>query len=119
MCEHTNDTKHVYDISNKSNARYKRERERKLRESGSNVNTEICFEVRATALRPRLHTEGFSLRPHRAFHKGTSTEELQLNTWSTQLLSQTYSPLHMREDTKSKQRKDYNLVISKITNNSW
>jgi len=59
-----------------------------LRDSGSNANTKICFEVRGTALRLRLHTEGFSLRPHKTFHKGTSTEELQLNTGSTQLLSQ-------------------------------
>ena len=34
-------------------------REIELRDSGSNVNTNICFEVRATALRPRLHTEDF------------------------------------------------------------
>ena len=34
---------------------------RELRDSGSNPNTKICFEVRATALRPRLHTEGFPL----------------------------------------------------------
>ena len=34
-------------------------RERELRVNGSNANNEICFEVRATALRPRLHTEGF------------------------------------------------------------
>ena len=41
-----------------------RERERELRDSGSNANTKICFEVRATALRPFLHTEGFSLYVH-------------------------------------------------------
>ena len=64
-------------------------REKKLRDSGSNANNKIGFEVQATALHPRLHTEGFSLCPHMTFHKGNSTEELQLNTRSTQLLSQT------------------------------
>ena len=39
-------------------------REIKLRDSGSNKDTKICFEVQATAQRLRLHTEGFSLRPH-------------------------------------------------------
>jgi len=57
-----------------------------LRDSRSNANTEIYFDVRAITLRPRLHTEGFPLYPHRTFHKGTSTEKLQLQTGSTQLL---------------------------------
>ena len=35
------------------------------RDSGSNANTEIYFKVRATALRSHLHTEGFSLCPHK------------------------------------------------------
>ena len=39
-------------------------REIEFRDSGSNTNTKICFEVRATALRPRLHTERFSLYVH-------------------------------------------------------
>ena len=39
-------------------------REIELRDSGLNANTKICFEVRATAVRPRLHTEGFSLYVH-------------------------------------------------------
>ena len=51
-------------------------REIELRDSGSNANTKIWFEIQATALRSHLHTEGFSLCPHRTFHKGTSTEEL-------------------------------------------
>ena len=46
----------------------------------SNANKRICFDFRATALRPRLHTEGFPLCPHRTFHKGTSIEELQLQS---------------------------------------
>jgi len=52
---------------------YKRE----LRESGSNANTKICFEVRTIALRPRLHTEGFSLFVHTGLPtQGTSIEDL-------------------------------------------
>ena len=34
-------------------------REIELRDNGSNANTKICFEIRATALRSRLHIEGF------------------------------------------------------------
>jgi len=41
------------------------------------------------------HTKGFSQCPRRTFHKGTSTEELQLYTGSTQLLSQ-YTNLYTR-----------------------
>ena len=77
-------------------------REIELRDSGSNANNKIYFEVRATTLHPCLHTEGFSLCPYRTFHKGTSTEQLQLYTWSTQLLSQTQSPLHKRDRHKAK-----------------
>jgi len=46
-------------------------RERKLRDSGLMANNKICFEVRATALCPHLHTEGFPLyRPHMTSHTG-------------------------------------------------
>ena len=61
-------------------------REIELRDSESNANTKIYFEVRATALHPRIHTEGFSICPHMTFHNGTSTEKLQLYIESTQLL---------------------------------
>ena len=62
-----------------------RERER-VRDSGSIANTKICFEVRATALRPRLHTEGFPLyRPHRE----SPLRIWVIQTMSTQLLSPT------------------------------
>ena len=45
-----------------------------FRDSGSNANTEIYFEVRVTATRPRLHTEGFV---HTGLPtQGTSTEDL-------------------------------------------
>ena len=50
---------------------------REFRDSGSIADTEICFEVRATALRPRLHTEGFQLNVHTGLPtQGTSTENL-------------------------------------------
>ena len=45
-------------------------REIEFRDSGSNTNNKIYFEVRTTAIRPRLHTEGFPLHPHRTSHKG-------------------------------------------------
>ena len=93
-------------------------RERELRDNGSNANTRISFEVRATALHPRLHTEGLQLSSHRTFHKGTSTEELQLKHWkcTTPLLK--HKPLHKREDTKSKERKDYTLGDPMVINNT-
>ena len=43
------------------------------RENRSNANTMICFEVRATALCPRLHRKGFPPCPHRIFNKGFKT----------------------------------------------
>jgi len=52
-------------------------RERKFRDSRSIANTKICFEVRATALRPRLHKEGFPLCIHTGLlTQGTSIEDL-------------------------------------------
>jgi len=80
-------------------------REIELKDSGSNTNNKVCFVVRATALRPRHHLEGFPLCPHRTFHKGISTEELQLYTWTTLLLSQTQPPLHKRNRHKAKAKK--------------
>ena len=48
-----------------------------IRDSGLNANNKICFEVRATALRPRLHTEGFPLIVHTGLPtQETSTEDL-------------------------------------------
>jgi len=77
-------------------------REIELINSGSNANNKLCFEARATALRPHHHTEGFSLCLHRTFHKGTFTKELQFYTWSTLLLSQSQSSLHKRVRHKAK-----------------
>ena len=54
-----------------------KERERELEIMDQSQTQVICFEVRATALRPRLHTEGFPLTcPHRTPTQGTSTEDL-------------------------------------------
>ena len=39
-------------------------KEKEFRDSGSITNTEICFELRATALRPRFHTEEFPTYVH-------------------------------------------------------
>ena len=76
-------------------------REIEFSDTGSNASNKICFEVRATALRLRLQKEGFPLHPHRIFHKGTTTEELQLYTWSTLLLSQMQPLLHKRDKVQS------------------
>jgi len=78
----TNNTQHIYNMNNVKQCKIRKRVERK----DPKTNKRICFEVRVTALHPRLHTEGFSLFSHRTFHKGTSTEELQLNTGSAQLL---------------------------------
>ena len=73
-------------------------KERKFRDSGSIANTKICFEVRATALRPYLHTEEFSLYVHTGpLTQGTSIEDLANTTRSTQLLSPTKQPLHKKQ----------------------
>ena len=53
---------------------------RELRDRRSNANTGICFEVQATPLRPRLHTEVFSLStkdlPQRDIHRGITNYNL-------------------------------------------
>jgi len=65
-------------------------KDREFRDSGSIANTKICFEVPATALRPRLHTAGFSLYVHtEPLTQGISTEDLANTIRSTQLLSPT------------------------------
>ena len=77
-------------------------REIEFRDSGSNANTKICFEIRATALR-----HAFTQKDFYYFHtgpptQGASTEELQLYTWSIQLYSQIQPPLLKRQGTKPK-----------------
>ena len=80
-------------------------REIELRDSGSNANTKIYFEVRATALRPCLHTKGFLLRPHKTTHKGNLHRGIcNYKDWIMQLLSPTQPPLHKRQVTKPKQQ---------------
>ena len=65
-------------------------REIEFRDNGSNANTKIFLEVRATALRPRLHTEGFPLCPHMTSHTGNLHRGIyKYNIRSTQLLSPT------------------------------
>jgi len=75
-------------------------REIELRDNGSNTNTKICFEIRATALRSHLHTEEFSLYSHRTFHKGTSTKDYNTTPRVHNFSSLTQTPLHKREGIK-------------------
>ena len=55
-------------------------REIELRGNGLNANNKICFEVRATALRPRLHIEDFHY-----VHIGPSTKGPPLRNYNTTL----------------------------------
>ena len=94
-------------------------REIELRDSGSNANSRICFEVRATALHPRLHTEGFP-----PVHTRPSTKGPPLRNYNITLRVHYFSLKHNHFytrgiGTKPKQRQDYNLGDPMITNNSW
>ena len=92
VCMRCEQYKIIHDIS-----------EIELRDSGSNANTKICFVVRATALRPRFHTKGFPLRPHRTSHTGNRHRGIcNYKLRSTQLLSPTQLPLYKRQGTKPK-----------------
>ena len=76
-------------------------REIELRESGSNANNKICFEIRVTALRSRVHIEGFPLY----IHTGPSTKGPPLRNYNTTLgvhySSLKYNHLYIRGiDTK-------------------
>ena len=76
-------------------------KEREFRDSGSNANTKICFEVRATALRPRLHREGFLLYVHIGPPtQGTSTKDLaNINQeYTTPLSNNTTSTQEVRHN---------------------
>ena len=78
-------------------------RERELRDSGSIANSKICFEVRATTLRLRLHTEGFLLCPHRTshtgnLHRGITTLHLE---YTTPLSNTTTSTQEVRHKVKT------------------
>ena len=81
------------------------------RENRSNSNTGICFEVRATALCLRLHTEGFHY-----VHTGPSTKRPTLRNYNSTLrvhnLSVKHNHLYIREKVQSqKKEKVTNLVI--------
>ena len=114
------------------------ERERELRDSESIANNKICFEVRDTALRPRLNTEGFLLyRPHRTSHTGKlHWGYWVIQLWSTQLLSQpttisTQEARHLSHTRSTSQktdralsqaqskRKDYNLWSNDHKHSWW
>ena len=79
-CRHTNNIKHVYEWAILTMQDMK---SRELRDRRSNSNTRICFEVRAIALRLRLHTEGFQLStiglPHRDLHWEITTYNFRVH----------------------------------------
>ena len=74
-------------------------REIELRDSGSNANIEIYFEVRATALRLCLHTERFPLRPHRK--PPLRNLQLQSSEYTTPLSNTTTSTQKVRHKVKT------------------
>ena len=97
-------------------------RDIELRDSGSNANNKICFEARATVLRPRLHTERFPLLHTGPPTKRTSIKKFAIinleymtpfsnTTTSTQEArhkAKTQSPLHKRDKgTKPKHNHFY------------
>ena len=55
-------------------------RDIELRDSGSNANNKICFEVQATALRPRLTQKDFHF-----VHTGPSTKGPPLRNYNSTL----------------------------------
>ena len=76
-------------------------KEREFRDSGSITNTEICFEIRATALRPRLHTEVFSLVHTGPPIQGTSTEEFTSTNLKVHNSSLQHNHLYTRGKAQS------------------
>ena len=97
-------------------------KQRELRDSGSIANTNICFEVRATALRPRLHTEGFSLIVHIGLPtQGTSTENLGNTTLEYTTPLSNYNNLYTRGKalSQSKGKGLQHLVSQRPQTNSF
>jgi len=86
-----------------------------LRDRRSNTNTGICFEVRATALRPRLHTEEFQLSTKNLPQRNLHWEITITNREETTPLS--FSSIQ-EEGTKPsiKQRKEIQLSDPMMTN---
>ena len=76
-------------------------KERVCLDSGSITNNKICFEVPATALRPRLHTEGF----HYIVHTGLPTQRASIEDLGNTKIGvhnsslQQIQPLHKRQGT--------------------
>jgi len=107
-------------------------REREFRDSGSITNTKIYFEVRATALRPRLLIKRFSLCPHRTSHignlhwgfakykLGVHNSSLQQNNLYTRDKTQQQSLLHLEgwaqsQITITSHKRDMTLSQTTIT----
>ena len=89
-------------------------REIEFRDSRSNANLKICFEVRATALHPRLHTEGFSLCPHRTSSQGTSTEEFTITKLGVHNSSLQHNHLYTRDKAQSQNSHLYTRGIKAL-----
>ena len=81
---------------------------------------EICYEVRATALRPRLHhREGFSLNPQREFsHRNLYTQgDYNRSTQDRSTELPPIQPLHKRDLNTKKYKslgdqKDHKLSLT-------
>ena len=111
---HTIKPKHIYDMNNMMQCKVNK---RESKRQWTIANNKICFKVRVTTLRPRLHTEGFSLHTGPPT-KGTSTEEFAIinleyttplsnttpSTLETRPKAKTQSPLHKRDGHKAKQQ---------------
>ena len=80
-------------------------KERELEKVDQSQTHEYVSRFEHTALRPRLHTEGFSLTcPHRTPTQGTSTEDLgQYNREYTTPLSITNTTSTLRGYAQSQQ----------------
>ena len=76
-------------------------REIELRDKRSNANTGICFEIRAIALRLRLHTERFQLSTIRSSTQGPPLRNYNSTPKYTTPLSNTITST--QERTKSKE----------------
>jgi len=77
----------------------------------SNANTKKYFEVRVTALRPRLHTEGLPLYVHTGPPtQGTSTEDFIITRLGVHNSSLQHNHLYTRDKA---QRQNNNHLYTK------
>ena len=101
-------------------------REIELRDSGSNANNKIFFEVRASLYVPALHTEGFSIY----IYTGSSTKgpsprnynfklgvyyslnHNHLHTRGIRHKAKQQSPLYKRDKHKAKQQSQSSTTIT-------